>query len=85
MNKIAYICDGYDKCSLEPGCFLREDPQTATDWCCNHTTNPKHAINDICDDPENHPERFVGYKVTDSLGDESVRYYELMPGEEVYE
>lgn len=84
MCKIAYICDGYDKCSLEPGCFLREDPLTATDYCCYHTLNPKHAVNDICNDPENHPERFV--KVLDTYNSpETVKYYELLPGEESYE
>lgn len=77
MCKIAYICDGYDKCSLEPGCFLREDPLSITDHCCHHTLDPKHAVNDICNDPENHPERFV--KFSDS---KTIKYYELMPGEE---
>ena len=74
---IAYICDGYDKCSFEPGCFKREDLISKSDWVCHHTTNAEHAANGPCDNPENYPERFV-------LGNGiEIDYYEKLPGEEL--
>ena len=75
---IAYICDGHDKCSMEPGCFMREDLVGASDMVCRHTTKAEHAVNGPCEDPENYPERFV--YVPD---DEKIKYYELLPGEEL--
>lgn len=74
---IAYIYDGYADCSLEPGCFMREDPLASTDWVCRHTLDPEHAKNELCEDPENYPERFV-------LGNGvEIDYYEKLPGEEL--
>ena len=74
---IAYICDGHDDCAFEPGCFKREDLVSKSDWVCHHTTKPEHAVNDICEDPENHPERFV------LVNGEKLDYYERLPGEEL--
>ena len=59
LPRIAYICDGYDKCSMEPGCFLREDPYGQGDMVCRRTTDPNHSATPLCEDPENHPERFI--------------------------
>lgn len=52
---VAYICDG-KACEdqLWPSCKI---PRTEIDHC-DHTTNPEHAKNGPCEDPENHPERF---------------------------
>ena len=77
-EKVAYICDGNDDCSLEPNCFLRDDYVTATDSICHHTTHPKHAKNELCEDPENHPERF-----TFVPGGKKIKYYERLPWEEI--
>lgn len=77
-NKIAYICDGHAKCSMEPGCFIREDPITWSDSICYHTLDPNHAVNGICYDPENHPERFTGFPEFEQL-----KYYERRPKEEL--
>jgi hypothetical protein len=77
-NKIAYICNGYAKCSMEPGCFMREDPLCKSDWCCHHTLDPKFAATPLCDNPEDYPERFVHYP-----DGENIKYYELMDGETV--
>ena len=76
--KIGYICDGHADCSLEPGCFLREDPVTWSDTVCRHTWDPQHAVNGICLHPENHPERFTGFPEF-----ERVDYYERLPMEEL--
>jgi len=74
---IAYICDGHDKCSMKPGCFMRGDLVGASDQVCRHTTNVEHAVNGPCEDPENDPERFV-------LGNGiELSYYERLPGEEL--
>ena len=75
---IAYICDGHDKCSMEPGCFMREDLVGASDMVCRHTTKAEHAVNGPCEDPENYPERFV--YVPDG---KKIKYYEPLPGEEL--
>ena len=74
---IAYICDGHDKCSMEPGCFMQEDLVSKSDWVCHHTTNVEHAVNGPCKDPENYPERFVFGNGID------FDYYERLPGEEL--
>lgn len=75
---VAYICDGKDECSLKPGCFMRNDPLCKSDMVCKHTLNPKHAATSLCEDPENHPERFAAYPEFDTI-----KYYELEPGDEV--
>lgn len=46
--KIAYICDKKKRCSKSRGCGGNY---------CNHTLEPEHALNGICEDPEN-DERF---------------------------
>lgn len=35
--KVAYLCDGKDKCSKETGCMNQGGP-------CHHTCNIEHAI-----------------------------------------
>ena len=76
---IAYICDGYDVCSMQPGCIMRADTLCASDWVCNHTTNPKHAKTAICNNPEYFPERFARYDGNDGV----IRYFEKEPGDEI--
>lgn len=53
--KIAYICDGLDKCSDKVGCYRVAKP--GMDYC-THTCNPEHAKNGAVDDPRKYPERF---------------------------
>lgn len=79
--KIAYICDGYDKCSMAPGCFMRFEPIGKTDMLCRHTLNPKHAVNPICEDPENHSERFE--QIPDEKEESGFKYFERLAVEEV--
>ena len=55
MSKIVYICDGKACVSTEwASC---ESVNLGIDKC-SHTTNPAHAKFGICEDSENHPERF---------------------------
>ena len=57
---IIYLCKGEGMtCFLHPGCIYREDPVSTTDWVCNHTMDPECAKYGACEDPENHPERFI--------------------------
>lgn len=57
MSEVVYICDG-------KACDHKELPSCKCNWLyrgidtCHHTTNPAHAKYGICEDPENHPERF---------------------------
>lgn len=76
--KIAYICDGKAKCSLEPCCFARFEPVTLSDVVCRHTLEEEHAVNGICSDPENHPERFTAFPEF-----EQINFYERLPKEEL--
>lgn len=60
---IIYICKGKGmNCYLYPSCIYREDPVSITDWVCNHTLKPEYAKYGACEDPENHPERFIFYE-----------------------
>lgn len=77
-DKVAYICDGKAKCTLEPGCFARYDPVTWSDMVCRHTLDGSHAVNGICVDPENHPERFTAFPEF-----EQIKFYERLPEEEL--
>ena len=79
-GKIAYICDGHAECSLRPGCFMRHDDVCLSDKdsICTHTINPEHAATPLCEDPENHPERFAAFPEF-----ETIKYYELEPWDEV--
>lgn len=57
---IIYICKGEGMdCYLHPYCIFREDPVAATDDLCSHTLKPECAKYGVCEDPENHPERFI--------------------------
>ena len=77
-HEVAYICDGYARCALEPGCYMRNDPVCPSDILCRHTTDPDHAKNGICKNPWKHPERFTSFPEFEKL-----KYYERLPGEEL--
>ena len=69
VTSVAYICDGKDCADqLWPSCKITG---TKIDHC-DHTTNPEHAKNGPCEDPENHPERFKELQ--------SGRYWEIEQG-----
>ena len=66
---IVYICKGEGAdCYLHPGCIYREDPIGAADWVCNHTFKPEFAKYGACEDPENHPERFIFQERQENCG-----------------
>ena len=77
-QEVAYICDGLASCSLQPGCFLREDPVSWSDDVCHHTTDPEYAVYGACPHPEKHPERFTCFPEFETL-----KYYERLPSEEL--
>ena len=52
--KVAYLCDGLDKCSDCVMCYRRRVPGAV----CKNTFNPEHAIKGAVEHPENYPERF---------------------------
>lgn len=52
--KIAYLCDGLDKCSDSVMCFRRLVPGSD----CKHTFKQEHAANGAVEHPEDHPDRF---------------------------
>lgn len=62
--KIAYICDGLDKCSDKIGCFRCGKPGMSD---CHHTFDPKHAKFGACEDPKACPERF--HKIDGTIDD----------------
>lgn len=47
---VLYLCDG--QACKTPYVSCKED------GCCQHTTDPSHAVNGPCAHPENDPERF---------------------------
>ena len=67
---VIYICKGeaWMTCFLHPGCIYREDPVSSTDWVCNHTMDPECAKYGACEDPENHPERFIFQERQENCG-----------------
>ena len=68
MN-ILYLCDGKkEQCSGKIGCFFGNSDLNS----CKHTTDPAHALNGPCPEPQSHPERFE--PVTDKA-DGAVMYY----------
>lgn len=68
--RIAYICDGLDKCSGKVGCYRHA--KTLLD-ICTHTSDPRHAANGAVNDPSLYPERF--HKL-DIPNDTSINYWE---------
>lgn len=57
---VIYICKGEGvPCYMYPYCIYREDPVAETDQICSHTPLPEFAKYGPCEDPENHPERFI--------------------------
>jgi len=55
MATVAYICDFKD-----PRC--KDRCSGPSFGICFHTTDPDHAVNGSCPDPENHPERFEYFR-----------------------
>lgn len=53
--RVAYICNGLAKCCEKPGCFRYMKPCI---YICNHTWDPKYALNGRVKKPEKYPERF---------------------------
>lgn len=55
MSKVVYICDG-------KACGRKEFPSCRSSYpsmdTCSHTTDQTHAKFGVCEDPENHPDRF---------------------------
>lgn len=51
---VLYLCDCRLPCAMNVGCH---QSGTAV-GVCRHTTQPEHALNGACADPQNHPERF---------------------------
>ena len=56
MKRIAYLCDGNGCDSKHKSCEYLPKGHMAR---CTHTSDPEHAVNGRCDDPENHTERFM--------------------------
>ena len=52
--RIAYLCNKQKSCKNSPGCYRPGTDKTIT---CNHTLDPRFALNGPCDDPE-HSDRF---------------------------
>ena len=52
VRNVLYLCDG-NGCRYEHKMCKMQDSER-----CMHTTNPAHAINGVCEDPQRHPERF---------------------------
>ena len=66
---VVYLCKGHDDtCYLQPGCIYRKDPVSQTDIVCSHTLKPEFAKRGACEDPENHPERFIFQERRDGCG-----------------
>lgn len=55
MSKVVYICDG-NACDHKEFASCKGD-YPGIDVCC-HTTDSAHAKYGVCEDPENHPDRF---------------------------
>lgn len=53
MGMIAYLCDGNGCSHVNKSCRTRMRER------CHHTTDPAHAVNGACEDPQRHPERFL--------------------------
>ena len=77
---VVYICKGTGmRCYLYPYCVYREDPVAGTDHICSHTLQPECAKYGECQDPENHPERFIFQKRPNGCGPDY--YWEVEPNE----
>lgn len=58
---------------------MREDLISKTDILCRHTLNSKHAVNPLCEDPENYPERFE--QIPDEKEESGFKYFERLAEE----
>ena len=67
---VVYLCDCRKPCGMGNGCAQNN----SAFGFCKHTTDPEHALNGACDDPQNHPERFE--VVCDKKTGEVIDYYE---------
>ena len=82
MNEpdVVYICKGTGmRCYLCPGCVYREDSVAETGYICSHTLNQECAKYGKCEDPENHPERFIFQERSESCSPSY--YWEVEPNE----
>lgn len=70
--KIAYICDGLDRCSDKIGCFRHATPGMDA---CKHTWNPRHALNGKIKKPEKYPDRFHALDIPEE-DPETIVYWE---------
>ena len=52
--RIAYLCDKKACADARRSCN-----GLWKNALCRHTTNPAHAVNGACKDPQAHPERFM--------------------------
>ena len=68
---VLYLCDCRMPCATEVGCYKND---SAVGFC-KHTTKPEHAMNGICEDPQNHPERFE--PIRDKRTGVIVDYFEM--------
>ena len=50
--RVLYLCDG-------EGCEYICHREV---YVCEHTTDPQHAVNGACEQPELHPERFTKHE-----------------------
>ena len=55
---ILYLCDGLRECAGRNGCCAYGIVRGP----CRRTTDPSHARNGACPDPQNHTERFEKMK-----------------------
>jgi len=58
MKRVLYLCDGNKSCGINNS-FCAGKKANKEGESCAYTSDPSHAINGECDDPENHPERFM--------------------------
>ena len=56
MPKVLYVCDGKKACNRSAFCYYNNHE---TDCSCFLTTTLRSAKNGPCNNPEEHPERFV--------------------------
>lgn len=67
---VLYICDCRKPCGMGLGCH---QSSSAVGYC-KHTKEPDHALYGVCEDPQNHPERFEA--IRDKKSGEVIDYFE---------
>lgn len=66
---VFYLCDAQKDCAGKDGCAYGIEIGP-----CKYTSDPSHARNGACPDPQNHPERFE--KVKGKKGEWNGMYFE---------